>query len=186
MKTRKEAVGERGDRRRRCQDLHVDPTRPHGWSPPTVEREALQMVAGDQARIAGHRIDDDGARGNGIDRAGEEDPVVSSDEPAAAPISLGGDSPVEVWRQDDAPVRGRRCDRTPKREVVGTSTQPTWSMAGRQCDRIVEEEQRCPGPRSIERMPPISVLEAACDPQRAAVMAHHCTRHRRPGTPGSR
>lgn len=173
MKTREEAVGESGDRRRRCQDFHVDPAGPHGWSPPAVEREPLQMLTGDQAGFAGRTINDDGTRGDGIDRTGEEDPVVSPDKPAATSVSLGGDSPGEVWRQEDAPARGRSCDRTPKREVVGTSTQPTWPVAGRQGDRIVKEEQRRPGPRSIERMPPIPVLEATCDPQRAAVMAHN-------------
>ena len=62
MKTRGEAAGERGDRRRRRQNLHPDPARPIAGLPPTVEREALQMVAGDQAGLASRSVGDDDTR----------------------------------------------------------------------------------------------------------------------------
>ena len=46
-------------------------------------------------------------------------------------------------------------------------------MTGRQRHRIIEKEQRRPGPRGIERMRPSPILDAACNPQRTVVMAHH-------------
>jgi hypothetical protein len=102
---------------------------------------------------------------------GPESPVLSPDESTAAAVSLGGDPLVELRSQDGAAIGFCQAHRTSIGEVVGPTAKPTGAVTGRQGNSIIEEEQRGPGLRSFERMPPILVLGATSDPQRPVVMS---------------
>ena len=54
---------------------------------------------------------------------------------------------------------------------VGTSSaEATGTVSRGECDRLVEEEDRCPRPGSVEWVLPAPVVEEAGDPRRATMM----------------
>lgn len=130
------------------------------------------MTIGNQMGLAGPRVDDNCSNRQGIEIAGEQDPVGGSDESPTGSVSFGREASIEFHGQHGATGGCCEGDRIAESVVVGSSAKPAGSMPGRQSNCVVEEEQRGPGPGSGERMLPALELGPADNPQRPVVMAY--------------
>ena len=127
---------------------------------------------GDELRLPRGWIDDHCPGGKGVEIACEEDPISSSDKPATASVSLGGDTSVEFRGQHGTVGVGCKGDGIPIGLVVGPPAKSTWAVTGRQSYCVIEKEQRSPGSRGIEWMFPTPELGVASNPKRPVVMTY--------------
>jgi hypothetical protein len=70
----------------------------------------------------------------------------------------------------------RTRERVAKRRVGIRTAQAARTMTGRQRNTVVEEEERRPRTRLVERMPPATEAGTARDPEVASVMAYEVAR----------
>ena len=121
MEVWREAVGECSDRCRGSETLYFDTVRPFVQWPPSIESEALQMVARDETWLTSPEIEDDRSRRQRVDPARPENPIVSPNEAASVPVSLSADHSVELRSSHEVFRRSRCRDRSLNVEVVGPS-----------------------------------------------------------------
>ena len=88
---------------------------------------------------------------------------------------LPGQSPVQVAGTEWL-IRSIGCGRCiPVLQIGLASAEAARTVSRSQCDRIVEEEERCPRAGPLQWMPPSLVLEETGDPQRATMMTGKTT-----------
>ena len=153
MQHRLESSSKRRDRRRRGQDFDAAMRgSPSGIDPP-VEGEGENPIGGDQLRRP-LLAEDDRSKRETFDLG----------SPGAAP--LPGQTAIHLsggWSPTQCRLIGL---------VLLASTETTGSVSRSQCDSVIEEEDRRPGPRGVERVLPAAKLQFADDPEVAAMMTH--------------
>jgi hypothetical protein len=129
------------------------------------------MLIGNQERYTRCGVDDDRSGRQIVQMARCKDSIIGPHHPSTASIPLSRYSPIQLWRQKEAPTVQGGTDRVAEFVVVGSSAESAGPVACRQRNGVVKEEQGSPGPWLCERMFPILELCPTGDPQVPVVVA---------------
>jgi len=157
-------VGERGHRRGRRKHRR-DPTgRPRDRVRPAVEAEPQQAVVEDQSwGTVG--VDHYCTGGQLIERGWPDDAIRRPRQASAATVPLGLQPLVQIRCRHRLRSAEVQADRISIGVVVATPAGRARPVAGREPDRVIEEEQRRPPSRAREGDTPPSKLSQADDPE---------------------
>ena len=147
---------------------------------PTLEREAVESPGGLWVTLVGQpqagfalRTDDDRTPGKVSQPCRPQLAIVGSLKPATALEALALESRVEFLGQQGAWRLRAPSHGVSVGAVVVAPAGGARAMAGCECHRVVEEEERRPPSWTCERPAPTLELRPADDPERRTVMANH-------------
>jgi hypothetical protein len=169
MEGRDITVGERRDRDRWSQHVHLLlPAAPHRVVP-AVEAEGQQAGPGDQPRLL-VVVDDHATGGQAIDLGPPQEAIAGPVEALASSQALSGETPIQVLGAGQllGSLRPRHGLLVP--EVLRRAAQSTGPVPGGEGDCVIEEEERCPSPRCGEWLTLAPELGHTGDPEPPAMM----------------
>lgn len=137
--------------------------------------ERQRPVVDDQPRLA-DVVDDDGAVGELLEWNGPQLAIPGPIEARTTTQTFSGQALVHLDRTKRLVPAERTRESVAKRRVGIWTAETARTMTGRQRNTVVEEEERRPRTRLVERMPPATKAGAARDPEVAAVMAYEIGR----------
>jgi len=162
-------MGEGEDRRRWCQHGHPPCTWPGPWIGPSGEVEAECSVADHETRVPfGH---DHGPIGEEIGIFAPQLTIAGPLQPSPSSKSLLAQHPVQLYRGDGSVGSEAAAHGILVGAILLPPAEAAWPVARGEGDGVVEEEQGCPPPGSVQGRLPVGELGDTRDPELSAVMS---------------